>query len=128
MGSARCLRLYSRDVPGSSDRGRFAERVLHGVDDAGNEERILIWIERKAGALWAVGRVVNPQERNGKTARAVDYIFEGFELEDALEQANAALEDDLTVSEGDGRTEHCRPFTRDEVLKPLEAWFFGRST
>jgi len=111
-------------VPGS---GRFAERVLHGVDDAGNEERILIWIERKAGALWAVGRVVNPQERNGTTARAVDYIFEGFELEDALEQANAALEDDLTVSEGDGRTEHCRPFTRDEVLKPLEAWFFGRS-
>ena len=128
MGSARCLRLYSRVVPGSSDRGRFAERVLHGVDDAGNEEQILIWIERKAGAVWAVGRVVNPQQRNGKTARAVDYIFEGFELEDALEQANAALEDDLTVSEGDGRTEHCRPFTRDEVLKPLEAWFFGRST
>ena len=115
-------------MPGSSDRGRFAERVLHGVDDAGNEEQILIWIERKAGAVWAVGRVVNPQERNGKTARAVDYIFEGFELEDALEQANAALEDDLTVSERDGRSEHCRPFTRDEVLKPLEAWFFGRST
>jgi len=114
-------------VPVSSDRGRFAERVLHGVDDAGNEERILIWIERKAGALWAVGRVVNPQERNGKTARAVDYVFEGYELEDALEQANAALEDDLTVSERDGRGEHCKPFTRDEVLKPLEAWFFGRS-
>ena len=36
------------------------------------------------------------------------------------------LEDDLTVSERDGRSEHCRPFTRDEVLKPLEAWFFGR--
>src|SRR3954471_2470894 len=127
-GSTASGRLYSRVVPGSSDRGRFAERVLHGVDDAGNEEQILIWIERKAGALWAVGRVVNPQERNGKTARAVDYVFEGYELEDALEQANAALEDDLTVSEGDGRTEHCRPFTRDEVLKPLEAWFFGRSS
>ena len=119
--------MYSRLVPVSSDRGRFAERVLHGVDDAGNEERILIWIERKAGAIWAVGRVVNPQERNGKTTRAVDYVFEGYELEDALEQANAALEDDLTVSERDGRGEHCRPFTRDEVLKPLEAWFFGRS-
>jgi len=85
-------------------------------------------IERKAGAVWAVGRVVNPHERNGKAARAHDYVFEGYELEDALEQANAALEDDLTVSESDGRTEHCRPFTRDEVLKPLEAWFFGRST
>jgi hypothetical protein len=118
--------LYSRPVQVSSDRGRFAERVLHGVDDAGNEEQIAIWIERKAGALWAVGRVVNPQLRNRNAVKRTDYIFEGYELDDALEQANAALEDDLTVSERDGREEPCRPFTRDEVLKPLEAWFFGR--
>jgi len=111
----------------SSDRGRFAERVVHGVDDAGREETIAIWIERKAGALWAVGRVVNPQLRNGKLEKAGDYVFEGFELGDALEHANDALEDDLTVSEHDGRSEHCKPFTRDECLKPLEAWFFGRS-
>lgn len=113
-------------MPASSDVGRFAERVLRGVDDAGNEEHLVFWIERKAGALWAVGRAVNPEQRNVKAPRAEDYIFEGYELEDALEQANAALEDDLTVSERDGRSEHCRPFTRDEVLKPLEAWFFGR--
>jgi hypothetical protein len=119
-------RLYSRAVQVSSDRGRFAERELHGVDDAGQEERIVVWIERKPGALWAVGRVVNPQLRNGKATKASDYVFEGYELEDALEQANAALEDDLTVSERDGRSEHCRPFTREECLKPLEAWFFGR--
>jgi hypothetical protein len=101
--------------------------VLHGVDDAGREERIVVWIERKAGAVWAVGRVVNPQLRNGKATKTTDYLFEGFELEDALEQANAALEDDLTVSERDGiGDDHCRPFTRVEVLKPLEAWFFGR--
>jgi hypothetical protein len=111
----------------SSDRGRFAERVLQGVDDAGREERILVWIERKPGALWAVGRVVNPQLRNGTEAKASDYVFEGYELEDALEQANATLEDDLTVSEHDGRGAHCKPFTREECLKPLEAWFFGRS-
>jgi hypothetical protein len=111
----------------SSDRGRFAERTLHGVDDSGREERISIWIERKAGAVWAVGRVVDPQLRSGKTARAGDYVFEGYELEDALEQANACLEDDLTVSEKDGRGERCLPFTRHEVLKPLEAWFFGRT-
>ena len=110
----------------SSDRGRFAERTLHGVDDAGNEERILVWIERKAGAVWAVGRVVNPHLRNGNVTRRTDYIFEGYELDDALEQANATLEDDLTVSERDGRGEHVRPFTREECLKPLEAWFFGR--
>lgn len=86
----------------------------------------MFWIERKAGALWAVGRAVNPEQRDVRAPRAEDYIFEGYELEDALEQANAALEDDLTVSERDGRSEHCKPFTRDEVLKPLEAWFFGR--
>jgi hypothetical protein len=111
----------------SSDRGRFAERVLRGIDDAGNEEHVVFWIERKAGALWAVGRAVNPEFRDVKTPRAEDYIFEGYELEDALDQANAALEDDLTVSERDGVEDHqCRPFTRGEVLKPLEAWFFGR--
>jgi hypothetical protein len=119
--------LYSRVVQVSSDRGRFAERVLHGIDDAGREERILVWIERRAGALWAVGRVVNPQLRNGSAAKAGDYVFEGYELDDALEAANATLEDDLTVSERDGRSERCLPFTREECLKPLEAWFFGRS-
>jgi len=120
--------LYSRVVQVSSDRGRFAERVLHGVDDAGREERVVVWIERRAGAVWAVGRVVNPQLRNGNAAKAGDYVFEGYELEDALEHANATLEDDLTVSERDGRAEHCLPFTREECLKPLEAWFFGRSS
>jgi hypothetical protein len=110
----------------SAGRGRFAERVLRGVDDAGNDEHVVIWIERKAGALWAVGRALDPEHRNGTAPRKDDYIFEGYELADALDQANAALEDDLTVSERDGRSEHCRPFTRDELLKPLEAWFFGR--
>ena len=110
----------------SSDHGRFAERVLHGVDDAGHDENVVIWIERKEGAVWAVGRAVNPQLRNDTAPRPEDYIFEGFELGDALDEANAALEDDLTVSEADGRGEHLRPFTRDECLKPLEAWFFGR--
>jgi hypothetical protein len=110
-----------------ADRGRFAERELHGVDDAGNEERVVIWIERQAGAVWAVGRAVNPHHRTAHAPRRDDYIFEGYELEDALECANCALEDDLTVSEADGRPEHLRPFTREELLKPLEAWFFGRS-
>ena len=110
----------------SADRGRFAERVLHGVDDAGNEERVVIWIERKPGAVWAVGRALNPEHRNGTAPRREDYIFEGYELGDALEAANCALEDDLTVDEQDGRGEFLRPFTRHELLKPLEAWFFGR--
>ncbi len=106
--------------------GRFAERQLSGVDDSGSEERIVIWIERKPGAVWAVGRSVNAQLRSSDAPRADDYIFEGFELEDALESANATLEDDVRVLEEDGRPADARPFTRQELLKPLEKWFFGR--
>ena len=104
----------------------FAERVLEGFDDAGTAERVVIWIERKPGALWAVGRAVNPQHRPSDEPRRDDYIFEGYEVEDALEAANAALEDDYRVSEQDGREEWVRPFRREELLRPLERWFFGR--
>jgi hypothetical protein len=30
------------------------------------------------------------------------------------------------VSEQDGRDEKIKPFVRDELLRPLERWFFGR--
>jgi len=86
----------------------------------------VIWVERKAGALWAVGRAVNAQHRSSDEPRRDDYVFEGYELDDCLQVANEALEDDVSVSEQDGRPEHLKPFTRDEMLKPLERWFFGR--
>jgi len=104
----------------------FAERVLECVDDAGADERVVIWIERKPGALWAVGRSVNPQHRPSDQPPPIDYVFEGYELEDALEQANATLEDDLRVSRQDGRSAEADRFAREELLKPLERWFFGR--
>ena len=53
-------------------------------------------------------------------------MFQGYELDDALESANGTLTDDLHVSNGDGRVQDVEPFTRDELLKPLERWFFGR--
>ena len=84
----------------------------------------MIWIERKAGAVWAVGRVINPQERNGNAARAVDYVFEGYELDDALEAANSALEDDVSVLEQDGGAGRVAPFTRKEIVPRLERLFF----
>ena len=87
----------------TSREGRFAERVVSGVDDLGVEERIVIWIERKPGGVWAVGRAVNPQHRPSDAPRPDDYLFEGFELEDALEHANEALEDDVRVSSEAGR-------------------------
>jgi hypothetical protein len=101
---------------------------LRGFDDAGAQEQIVIWVERKPGALWAVGRAVNPQHRPTDEARAGDYLFEGYELEDALEAGNAALEDDVQVLEEDGRGNVARvpPFTRKDVLPVLERFFFGR--
>ena len=110
----------------NSVEARCAERVLDGVDDVGRAERVVIWVERKPGALWAVGRAVNPQYRPSTETRRDDYLFEGYELADALEAANAALEDDVQVLEDDGAAGLVKPFTRKEVLPVLERFFFGR--
>ena len=110
----------------ASREGRYAERALAGVDDVGEEELIVLWIERRAGGVWAVARAVNPQLRESDDTRPEDVIFEGYELEDALQRANEALEDDVVVLESDGREADARPFTRKEVLPLLERWFFNR--
>ena len=113
--------MKRRDAP-----GRVAQRELAGVDDQGNEERVVFWIERRPGALWAVARAVNPHLRPTDDARPDDVIFEGYELDEALEHANDALEDDVKVLEEDGRPADVKPFTRKEVLPLLERFFFGR--
>lgn len=113
-------------LAGKKQAGRFAERVVDGVDDGGTPERVVIWIERKDGGVWAVGRAVNPQHRPSDEPRAGDYVFEGYELQDALDAANETLEDDVSVAEGDGSTTRQQPFRRSEILGPLERWFFGR--
>ena len=107
---------------------RFAEREVHGVDDAGVAERIVVWIERRPDGEWAVGRAVNPQLRPSSEPRRDDYVFEGWELDDAIDQANGVLEDDVTVSENDGMSGRVRPFVKAEVLRTLERWFFGHTT
>jgi hypothetical protein len=110
----------------ASREGRYAERALAGVDDVGAEERIVLWIERRSGGVWAVGRAVNPHLRESDETRPEDVIFEGYELSDALERANDALEDDVAVLEADGRSADAKPFTRREILPLLERWFFNR--
>src|SRR5204863_6203157 len=58
-GDHRRGRLYpSPSMRRGSSDSRFAERVVEGVDDGGSAERVVIWIERKPGALWAGGRAV----------------------------------------------------------------------
>ena len=104
---------------------RFAERILHGMGEDGAREEIVIWIERRQGALWAVGRTIDPKNRAVPGSRPDDYIFEGYEMGDALDAANNALEDDLEVSAEDGVQERVTRFSGEELLKPLERWFFG---
>ena len=91
-----------------------------------DRDRVLSELEAQGIEARAVGRAVNPQHRPTDEPRKDDYIFEGYELEDALQAANECLEDDLEVSERDGRSQRIRPFTREELLKPLERWFFNR--
>jgi hypothetical protein len=109
-----------------SREGRFAERTVVGTDDAGDDEHVVFWIERRPGAVWVVGRSVNSHLRPTDDPRPEDIVFEGYELEEALVHANEALEDDLTVLERDGRETDLKPFTRKEVIPVLERWFFGR--
>ena len=111
----------------STRPGCYAERVLAGVDDAGVTEQLVIWIERRDGGLWAVGRAVDPQHRPSDEPRPDDYVFEGYELDEALEHANEVLEDDVAVLEQEGIEDHVRPFTRGEILPALERWFFRES-
>ncbi len=111
-------------MPGSPPPTRCAERVLDRFDHRGEAEHLVLWIERREDGLWAVGRVVNPQLRPSASPRADDYIFESYELDDALEHANAALEDDVRVLEEEGLEKRVLPFTRKEILPLLERRFF----
>ena len=99
---------------------------MNGRDDEGRVERIVVWIERRPGALWVVARAVNPQLRDSPETRPDDVVWEGYELDDALAAANGALEDDCVASEEDGSNEKVRPFLREELTEPLERLFFGR--
>jgi hypothetical protein len=114
-------------VAGDSGPIRFAERVLRGIGEDGTREEIVIWIERRSGAVWAVGRAIDPRARNASRPRGADYLFEGYELGDAVAAANNALADDAEVSAEEGVADEVRPFTEKELLEPLERWFFGHA-
>jgi hypothetical protein len=106
---------------------RYAERVLEGLDDEGNAERVVFSIDRRNGGMWVVSRVVDAHVRSNGAPSPGDEIFSGYELDDALEHANDALEDDVRVLEEEGLDIHVTAFTRKEILPKLEKWFLRES-
>ena len=86
-----------------ADAGRFAERELRRLRRLGRA-RADRGLDRAPLRRSLGGRSrVNPQHRPSDEPRREDYVFEGHELQDALEVANTTLEDDVRVSEQDGR-------------------------
>ena len=106
----------------------YATRTIPMPDhDERGIESILIWIEHREDGSWAVGRASDLTQRTNSQPRESDYLFSGFEIDDALDSANGALEDDLVASERDGiRDVEVAPFLRRDLEDPLNEWFWGR--
>jgi hypothetical protein len=105
----------------ASPSRRFAERVVAGLDDGGAPEPVVLWIEWCEDGSWAVGRAIDPGHRS--TDEQKTWIFTGYELDDALDHANEALEDEVRVLEEEGLDVKVKPFTRQEILPKLEHRF-----
>lgn len=114
---------------GDQDRvsRHFAERRLGGLDDHGVREEVHIWIDWLPGGIWGVGRVVDLGSReNPSLVREDDWVFRGYEMQDALEAANAALSADLDVSREVGEDGEAPPFSEAELRPRLERWFLDQ--
>ena len=70
---------------------------------------------------------VSLEERPDGAVHQDDYVFEGYEMGDAVVAANDALTSDLEISRSDGVEQQVTPFTDGELKGPLERWFFGHS-
>jgi hypothetical protein len=101
------------------------ELPIPDTDERGIES-VLIWVERREDSAWAVGRADDVAQREFAAPRPSDFVFEGFELDDALQAANDVLEDEWQAAELDGMHPDVKPITRREVEEPLNEWFWGR--
>ena len=105
----------------------YATRTIPMPDsDERGVESITIWIEHRDDGSWAVGRASDLTQRQFAEPRDHDYVFNGFEIDDALDAANGALEDDVVASEQDGIEVDASPFLRRDLESPLNEWFWGR--
>jgi hypothetical protein len=126
--ASRAVR-FACSVHADPDRAsrHFAERRLGGLDDAGVREEVRIWIDWLPGGIWGVGRVVDMSSReNPSLLRDDDWVFRGYEMQDALEAANAALSADLDVSHEVGVPAAAAPFSEAELRPRLERWFLDQ--
>jgi hypothetical protein len=107
--------------PQSEVRTRwYATRTIPMPDqDERGVASVLIWIEHRDDGSWAVGRASDLTQREHAEPRASDYVFTGFEIDDAIDAANAALEDDVVASEQDGIDAEASPFLRRDLGSPL---------
>jgi hypothetical protein len=116
-------------VHGDSDRAsrHFAERRLGGLDDHGQREEVCIWIDWLPGGIWGVGRAVDLGAReNPSLLRDDDWVFRGYEMQDALQAANEALSADLEVSREVGEPDATPLFSEAELRPRLERWFLDQ--
>lgn len=105
----------------------YATRTIPMPDvDEKGVDSILLWIEHREDGSWSVGRASDLTQRTNAEPRESDYVFTGFEIDDALDAANGALEDDVVASEQDGIAVDLAPFLRRELETPLNDWFWGR--
>ena len=81
-----------------------------------------IWIDWLPGGIWGVGRVVDLSSReNPSLVREDDWVFRGYEMQDALEAANAALSADLDVSREVGEAGRGGALQRGRAAAPAGA-------
>ena len=63
---------------------------------------------------------------NPSLVREDDWVFRGYEMQDALDAANATLSSDLDVSREVGEAGAAVPFSESELRPRLERWFHDR--
>ena len=115
LASVPSGRPWARGSPSGSSTGSgttaFARRSSSG-SSAGR-------------GVWAVGRAINPCNAPCRTPGRTTTSSRATSWATRSRRPTARSYDDLAVSAEEGVDEPVRDFAEDELLKPLERWFFG---
>ena len=102
----RALQQLDADIRDHLDR-QIDENLARGLPP----------LEARRQALLAFG--------NPALVREDDWIFRGYEMQDALAAANGALSADLDVCREIDARHDAAPFSETELRPPLERWFLS---